>query len=332
MLTYAFQVLNEKQYRRLATEEFKDTTELFAEILIIGISSQIKRGLERDYINKTEQLPTVRGKIDMTNSVAPIIKHKQVICDYDEFSLNSLKNQIIKTTVYQLLRSNLSKNRKKKLKKLMLYFSTVDVINLNLVDWNMSYDRNNQTYRMIMAICYLTFKNLLQKQENGNNKLMDFDEERMPRLYEKFILEYYRREHPEINADASQINWQLDDEFDSMLPIMQTDITLSQGNTFLIIDAKYYGHSLHEYYDTKTLHSNNLYQIFTYVKNKESELKDVPHKVSGMLLYAKTDEDVQPDYSYKMSGNRISAKTLDLNVEFGKIKEQLDNIVYEYFN
>ena len=73
---------------------------------------------------------------------------------------------------------------------------------------------------------------------------MDFlDEQRMCRLYERFILEYYRKEHPEIKASASQIPWQLDDDFDSMLPIMQTDIMLSKGNTTLIIDAKYYGHT-----------------------------------------------------------------------------------------
>ena len=106
---------------------------------------------------------------------------------------------------------------------------------------------------------------------------------------------------------------------------------LSRENRILIIDAKYYEHSLQENYGIKKVHSNNLYQIFTYVKNKETELKDTEHEVSGMLLYAKTDEDIYPKYSYSMSGNRISAKTLDLNVNFDSIKEQLDNIVEEYF-
>lgn len=62
-------------------------------------------------------------------------------------------------------------------------------------------------------------------------------------------------------------------------------------------------------YDKYSIHSHNLYQIFTYVKNKEAELADTLHEVSGMLLYAKTDEDVQPDNTYQMSGNRISVCT-----------------------
>ena len=84
-------------------------------------------------------------------------------------------------------------------------------------------------------------------------------------------------------------------------------------------------------FDTHTLHSGNLYQIFTYVKNKDMEFGDQPHTVSGMLLYAATDEAVQPDNSYLMSGNKISVRTLDLNKEFSEIDAQLKAIVEEHF-
>lgn len=60
------------------------------------------------------------------------------------------------------------------------------------------------------------------------------------------------------------------------------------------------------------------------------ELKDKPHEISGMLLYAKTDEETYPDNDYKMSGNRIGVHTLDLNVEFPQIREQLDGIAARY--
>ena len=116
-----------------------------------------------------------------------------------------------------------------------------------------------------------------------------------------------------------------------MLPIMQTDIMLSKENTTLIIDAKYYTHTTQTQYSSNTLHSGNLYQIFTYVKNKDAEYGEVPHTVSGMLLYAKTDEVIQPNQIYHMSGNKISVRTLDLNQPFKEIANQLDNIVKEHF-
>ena len=159
--------------------------------------------------------------------------------------------------------------------------------------------------------------------------MMDFfDEQRMSRLYEKFILEYYRREHPQLRASASFIDWALDDEASEGLPAMRSDITLSACGRVLIIDAKYYTSTMQTYYEKKTVKSGNLYQIFAYVKNKQAALERAGDgtEVSGMLLYAATDEEVQPDATYRMSGNRISATTLDLDRPFEEIRAQLDGI------
>ncbi len=200
------------------------------------------------------------------------------------------------------------------------------------VTWHIQYNRNNQTYRMLISICWLLVKGLLQTNSDGSTKLMDFlDEQRMCRLYEKFILEYYKREFPLLNASASQIPWALDDGISDTLPVMQSDIMLTYENRVLIIDAKYYTHTTQVQYDTHSLHSSNLYQIFTYVKNKEAELADQPHEVSGMILYARTDEAIQPDNEYRMSGNRISVRTFDLNRDFSDIAKQLNTFAKEYF-
>lgn len=334
MLAYAFQVLNEQGYKNIDTEDFENTAELCAAILARGISTQIKRGLGKEYIPRTEALSFLRGKIDISETIkTQALQRKQMVCSYDEFSVNSYLNRIIKSTVLILLRADITKARKKELRKLLAFFDDVDTIDLYSVNWNVQYNRNNQTYRMLISICYLVVKGLLQTQSDGSTKLMDFlDEQRMHRLYEKFILEYYRREFPQITANASQIPWQLDDDMNAMLPVMQTDIMLSHGEKTLIIDAKYYAHSTQIQYDKHTLHSGNMYQIFTYVKNKEAELAEEPHEVSGMLLYAKTDEDVYPENEYRMTGNRIEVRTLNLDGDFASIKAQLDGIAEKYLD
>lgn len=333
MLSYAFQVLNEQGYKDIATEQFDNVAELCAAILTKGIVVQLKRGLGKEYIPQTEALSSLRGKIDITESIkTQSLLRKQLICTYDDFTVNSYLNRILKSTMELLLHADISKMRKKAMRKLMIYFADVDVLDVHSINWNIRYDRNNQSYRMLISICYLVVKGLLQTNTDGSNRLMDFiDEQRMCRLYEKFILEYYRKEHPEITARASQIPWQLDDGFSDMLPIMQSDITLSKGNRTLIIDAKYYAHNTQTQYNVHTLHSGNLYQIFTYVKNKDAEYGDAPHEVSGMLLYAKTDEQIQPDHVYHMSGNKISVRTLDLNCDFSTIASQLEYIICEHF-
>jgi 5-methylcytosine-specific restriction enzyme subunit McrC len=318
----------------MAAEDFENTAELCAAILIRGISRQIKRGLGKEYIPRTEALSSLRGKIDISETIkTQALLRKQMVCSYDEFSINSNMNRIIKSTMLVLLRADITKARKKQLRKLLVFFDDVDTIDLYTVNWNMQYNRNNQTYRMLISICYLVVKGLLQTQADGSVKLMDFlDEQRMHRLYEKFILEYYRKEYPQITANASQIPWKLDDDMSAMLPVMQTDIMLSYGEKILIIDAKYYAHSTQIQYDKHTLHSGNMYQIFTYVKNKEAELANKPHEVSGMLLYARTDEDIYPENEYRMSCNRIEVRTLNLDGDFAMIKEQLDWIADKYLN
>lgn len=333
MLSYAFQILNENGYSDIATENFNNAAELFAAILSKGIAIQLKRGLNKDYIEISEPLSAIKGKIDVSDSIKTrsIIKSR-LVCSYDEFSENSYFNRILKTTVFLLLKTDISKARKKELKNLMMFFSNVDLLDIHAIDWRIRYNKNNRSYHLLLSICNLVIKGLLQTQSDGTTKLMTFlDEQRECRLYEKFILEYYRKHFPMLSVNPEQIAWQLDDEEHDLLPIMQSDIMLRKDNHILIIDAKYYMHNTQEQYGTHTLHSENLYQIFTYVKNKEYELRDKEHHVSGMLLYAKTDESVQPDNSYIMSGNRISVKTLDLNLPFEEISQQLNVIIENEF-
>lgn len=331
MLSYAFYALNDDKYKKVETEEFENTAELFAEILAIGVSKQIKQGLVKDYIDVSETTSSIRGKIEITDSInSQSFLKKQLTCTYDEFSVNCYLNQILKSTMLVLLKSDISSHQKKKLKNILRYFTEVDLIDVNSINWKIRFDRNNQTYRMLIGVCYLTIKGLLQSEKSGETKLMQFiDDQLMNRLYEKFILNYYKKEHPSVKASASQINWQLDDGIDYLLPRMQSDIMLEYEDKVLIIDAKYYKNTTQSYYNTNTIHSGNLYQIFTYVKNKQ--LENIDLEVSGMLLYARTDEEILPNNSYQMSGNKISVKTLDLNQDFTLIKEQLDGIAYDYF-
>ena len=330
MLAYAFSALTEQGYRSVATEDFDNAAELCAAILERGVSLQLKRGLGQEYVSRTEARSCLRGTIKVTESVkSQAVWRRQLVCSYDEFSVDTTMNRVIKATVALLVRADISRARKKSLKKLMVFFADVRDIDLHRVDWNMRFDRNNRTYRMLMAVCWLVVKGLLQTQSDGATRMMDFfDEQRMSRLYEKFILEYYRREHPRLRARASFVEWALDDGMMDGLPAMRSDITLSARGRVLIIDAKYYAATMQRNFDKRSVHSGNLYQIFAYVKNKQAALERAGEsvEVSGMLLYAATDEEVQPDFTYRMSGNQIGVRTLDLDRPFEEIRAQLDGI------
>ena len=331
MLTYAFQVLHQNQYEQIEVEEFEHIHDLFAAILAKGIAGQLKQGLYQEYKEQTENVITLHGKINISETIQNKMKQKQKLsCSYDELSEDNLYNQILKSTCQLLLRQDtVKKERKVQLKKVLLLFSTIQEIELKTISWNrIRYEKSNQSYQMLLHICQMVAEGMLPTIKKGEYYFASFlEEQRMCQLYEKFILEYYRVHHPEYDANATQITWNVDASTTELLPIMQTDITLKYEDRTLIIDAKYYTHTMQQQFDKYTIHSQNLYQIFTYVKNMD---KESTGKVSGMLLYAKTEEQITPNADFFMDGNQISVKTLNLNQEFEKIKEQLEEITDKY--
>ena len=330
MLAYAFQELRQNNYAEIEGEKFDDIYDLFAEIMARGISYQLKQGLYREYVSKNESMPTVRGKIDINGTIANRMRNsQQIACNYDELSENNIYNQIILTTAITLIKhTEVKKEKKAKLKQLMLFFQNVQPIDIHSIRWNaLRFDRNNRNYRMLLYLCYFIICEWLMTTEEGKFKMRDFSDDHMCRLFEKFVLEYYKKHHPELKPCAAQIEWNIDKELSTtnILPIMQTDILLSMGERTMIIDTKYYNKSMQRQYDKSTIHSGNLYQIHTYVTEYDEGHKG---NVDGMLLYAKTQEDITSDGQIKhKDGNTIYFRTLDLNTDFDTIRKRLDSFV-----
>lgn len=332
MLAYAFQVLHEDSYKKIASEKFPHTEDLLAAILAKGIASQVKKGIEREYISATGSINAPQGKINISASLkSQSILKRQLVCDFDEFSENTYANQVIKAISMMLIRSfNVRAEQKKSLKKVMLYFHHVSAISPLKIEWpKIKYSSNNATYRMLIYICYLVAEGLLPTTQDGPNSMAQFRDEHLNRLFEKFVLGYYRKKYPDYSVYPAQINWVIDDGFTYLLPRMQTDITIETEGKSLIIDTKFYSSTLqtNRRYNSYSIHSNNLYQIYAYVKNKDSSRSG---NTSGLLLYAKTDEDTTPDVSYLMDGNRISVRTLGLDNDFESIERQLNKIISEW--
>jgi 5-methylcytosine-specific restriction enzyme subunit McrC len=332
MLSYAYKTLQQQDEVDVEGEEFENIYDLFAAILSKGIANQLKKGLNKEYIENSSELSTLRGKIDITSSIRQqTMRNRHLMCIYDEFSENTYMNRILKSVVYSLItKDGVKKSNKDALKKVMLSFSEVKSIELSAINWSsIRYHRNNATYQMLMNICFLTVQRLLMTTDPGTVKITSFlDEQQMHRLYEKFILEYYKKHFPEYKPESRQIPWDVEGTID-FLPVMQSDIMLTDGKRKLIIDAKYYSKVLQQHYDKQTVHSGNLYQIFTYVKNLD---KHNSGKISGILLYAKTNESIAPDMQYQMGKNSIAIMTLDLGTEFIQIAKRLDSIIVKYFN
>lgn len=331
MLTYAFKELKRNNYEHIAGEHFDNIFDLFAEIISRGVAYLLKQGIHKDYAVKADIIPSLKGKLDLQGTIRERVSQRtRLACEYDELTINNIFNGIIRTTVGVLLgQADVKAERRNRLKKLMMFFEGVGCVKPSQVDWSMlRYDRNTRTYQMLHSLCFLILQNQLLTTEEGEVKLLQFSDSHLNMLFQRFVMEYYKRHHPEYKALAKQIAWNFsstDAASSRVLPLMQTDITLRLGERTLIIDTKYYSHNMQEHYGDLKVHSPNFYQIHSYVMNEDKGHKGL---VDGMLLYARTADALQPEGNFKThEGNNLMVRTLDLSQDFEGIKQGLENLV-----
>lgn len=335
MLCYSFygEQLNEKDEAELGSEAFDNIYNLFSLLLCLILKKQVKKGLHREYVSTTDEIGTIKGRININQTINnnSLVK-KRITCDFDEYNENCLLNKVIKTTLFYLIKSNkIGSQTKDALKKLLNYFSKVDLIEIKSIKWDqIKFNRNNMSYKYVVDLCKLILNGLIVTDKSGKNKFKEFlDDTRISAIYESFIKAYYRKHYPEFNACSKKL-YLTNKPLTSFIPMMKTDITLEYEDRMLIIDAKFYNKILRENYVNprcKTVSSNNLYQILTYVDNQDPMKNG---NVYGMLLYAQTIDEPSISLSDVLNQHKIMVKTLNMNEDWSDIKYRL-NLIAECF-
>jgi len=166
-------------------------------------------------------------------------------------------------------------------------------------------------------------------ESSGDYKFKDFlrDEKAMARLFESFVRNFYKIEQSEFNVKREDIKWKFvaENETDlSMLPIMSTDISLQSSSRKIIIDTKYYKEALKARFTQEKINSGNLYQLFSYLKNQESE-SEITKSCEGILLYPAVESNFSFCYNYE--NHRIRIMSINLNQDWHYIKKDLLDII-----
>ena len=333
LLCYAWNKLDEKDRVQVSAEDITQLVDLFAKVLINGTRILLKRGLEKNYISETVELAGIKGKLELSSTLKAGLQHKQrTLCTIDEFSADIITNRILVSTLYRLLRiKEIDRELRQQIKSVIRMLPVVTPIELRKRDFqSIRYHRNNRFYAFLMHICEMIYDNTLPGKNAGEINFIDFtrDEHKMNQLFEAFIRNYYRKKHPKWKVSRTQIKWQFSpvDSEKSLqyLPIMETDITIDQGETKIIMDAKYYQRTLTTHYDKERIHSGNLYQLFSYLLNQRDGTPKTQN-ATGILLYPTIDQDY--DLAYQYDTHQIMIKTLNLNMHWSKIEQRLEEVV-----
>lgn len=331
LLCYAWNKLEEKEIVDVGEEESTELLDLFAKILIVGTTYLLKKGLDRYYVDTEDEIIGVKGKLDLSKSIKRnLLIQKRTSCNFDDFNYNILHNQILKTTIYKLLRTEkLDSELIDSLRRIFWKLPAIDLIRINSSTFKkIRLTKNNYYYDFLLKVCQIIHENIFIDEQTGNYKFMDFtrDPKKMQKLFEEFVRNFYRLEFPEFKVKREDINWRLyslTEISENYLPKMQTDITLESNGRKFIIDTKFYQDTLQTYFSEK-IHSANLYQLFAYLKNVE-EKDELSRECTGILLYPTVNKKIELDY--KLNDQRILIRTIDLNQHWRDISKDLKQLI-----
>ncbi|MCW5968710.1 MAG: 5-methylcytosine-specific restriction endonuclease system specificity protein McrC [Blastocatellales bacterium] len=331
LLCYAWDHLDEGAMVDVDSIESPELADLFARVLLSGTRHLIRRGFDRGYLPFAEAMSRLRGKIDIAATMTVNLQRGGVAyCEFDELDHDVLHNRILKTTMARLVHvDRLDEKNREGLAEVLRRLRDVTPITLNAgIFRRVQLHRNNRFYGFLLNVCELVHENLFVEEESGRRRFRDFlrDEMKMRLLFESFIFNFFRIEQRVYRVDRPKIQWR--GEFDDqaardLIPEMRTDVCLINSERKVIIDCKFYRDAFQRNRGVPKLRSENLYQLFAYLKNKE--LDPGWENCEGMLIYPTVNESL--DLNFNLHGHPVRIRTVNLNQDWRHIKQDLLKLI-----
>jgi 5-methylcytosine-specific restriction enzyme subunit McrC len=159
--------------------------------------------------------------------------------------------------------------------------------------------RNNAFYSFLLQIAEFVVSHMFPDEHGLGRSFAQMIEQdaQLEGIFESFVRNFYRVEQSvyRLREGAERLEWDLHEPTtpsdEAYLPGMYPDMTLRSDSKTLVIDAKYYRSTFSKSHvsDQRKIHSTNLYQLFSYLKNLERN-GGTDAKVEGILLYPQVDE------------------------------------------
>lgn len=329
LLCYAWEKLPEAHEADIAANDCHSLTELLAKLLATGTQRLVKRGLDRDYLPHREDTAVPRGRMDLAASFPLLAAKKQrLVCEFDEFTRNTLPNRILKTTLASLRHGDgFDKTTETLLHQQNEILSNIQPVRLtSRLFQRVRLHRNNRDYRFLLNICQLLHDTRLPEENDGKVCFRDFtrDPELMPALFEAFVKNFYKREQKRYQVGAIQLEWEAlcSAEDRAVLPIMRTDVSLWSPQRSIILDCKFYKEAMVGRFDPKA-HSAHLYQLYSYLRNAEG--REGWENSEGILLYPANGSSFE--HNYRIADHALQLVTVNLANPWPEIRDELLKLI-----
>jgi 5-methylcytosine-specific restriction enzyme subunit McrC len=331
LFCYAWNRFEEGQSIEIGATESPDLLNLFAKVILNATQRLIRRGLDRGYVLVSEDTCCLRGRVVMGEMVKRNLwSQARAHCSFDELQHDVAHNQIVRATIDRLRRAEgVDTDLRHQLGLVLKAFSQVTAIDVTKSAFRrIQLHRNNAYYDLLIRIAELLHDALLPEGDTGRFRFADVlrDEKKMRRIFEEFIRNFFRLEQHQYDVTRDWIKWNLTGEVSptsdaSLLPTMETDVTLRSNSRTLVIDAKYSQETvITSQYGKQILHPDHLYQLFAYLKNLEAR-NEPDRSAQGVLIYPSAGHDL--DLKFRVQGHEIRVRTLNLAAPWRDIRQSL---------
>jgi 5-methylcytosine-specific restriction enzyme subunit McrC len=328
LLCYAWDEFAPRQMTEVNADLFPDSLHLFSHLLVAGVRTLHRRGLERGYVSTEEPTTTLRGRILIGKTIQIRVQQPQkAFCEFDDLSADILTNQILKATMTAILGTqDLRAKLRADVRQATRILSAVSNVELTTRSFHQVHlHQNNRLYSFLINICRFLFESLHAEERPGQYRFRDVDrdEKRMRRVFEKFVRNFFARRQSAFDVQKDRMKWEatsIDDSDLDLIPQMETDVTLRSADRTIVIECKYTDSLYQRRYFADKLRSAHLYQLSSYLRNLEKR-SGPDCTAEGILLYPTAGTVF--DQSYRLHNHRIRIKTVNLNQPWLEIENEM---------
>jgi 5-methylcytosine-specific restriction enzyme subunit McrC len=311
---------------------------LLASVLIRLMQQRLRIGLGHDYVDEAGALRGIRGRINFAETIkGQGLERGQLICEFQGFRANSLKNQIIRSTLARLVKVGqfgpqpaFVRETQQKLRRLLRDLDGIDFVELtpDLIRRQL-YERggHDHDYRLMLSICDLIVQRQIPGDSEGDASAIVPSIPRevlvLYHVYERFVANFYRLHLKDWEISAQKrLEWHAA-EANERLPLMIPDIVLQEKATgrMIVLDTKFTAHSLVENpWGKAVFDSAHLYQLYAYLKSQE-HVSEAHRTAVGILLYPAVKNTFSENV--RLQDQVIRIESVDLAAPWQEIEGRL---------
>ena len=312
---------------------------LLASILMKLMNQRLRIGMGRNYVDEKHLLRGVRGRVNFSDSLKQhTFERGQAYCEFQEYSVNAPKNQIVRSTLMRLIQTGQfgpvkADELRHSLRRLVRDLDGIDLIELKL-DFirRQQLGRNDKDYRLMLAICELILQRQMPSDSSGHHNLpvLDRDALVLHSIYERFVANFYRIHlHGWTITPQKHFHWHENDS-SKYLPTMKPDLVLEEKSTgrIVILDTKFTAKSIIEnQWGGERFDSHHLYQLYAYLKTQE-HLSEQHRQASGILLYPATNQ-LEISEEIELQDQTLRVESIDLTASWQEIEHALLRLILQ---